>query len=280
MKVADNVYRITVGESAFAGVYPPNVYLINGDGRAVFIDTAYGTDDELEAHLGMWRKLGKPDIAAIVLTHRHADHIGGARRLHEATGGEVVCAPAEKGHIERAQGPIDAIATAEHGETIDLGRGTLEFIHTPGHTMGSLCVLYREPGILFTGDTILGTGSVVVSPDDGDMGAYLDSLESLRGYGPRMICPGHGPAIDDPMDRVRWLIDHRLARERQILGLLEQGHRTLDELFQAVYPTLDSRLGDTARSQIRVHLIKLERDGKVSFESRGQGGGEVALRRM
>ena len=129
----------------------------------------------------------------------------------------------KKGHIERAQGPIDAIATAEHGETIDLGRGTLEFIHTPGHTMGSLCVLYREPGILFTGDTILGTGSVVVSPDDGDMGAYLDSLESLLGYGPRMICPGHGPAIDDPMDRVRWLIDHRLARERQILGLLEQG---------------------------------------------------------
>jgi len=254
LQIAPNVRCVTVGDR------DNDVYLVSGE-RAAFIDSGHGTDDEIASLLDEWRDAGSPEVAAIVLTHRHLDHVGGARALAAATGGVVVSSPVERSHIEDVGGEVGR--TVKDGETLDLGGATLEFVHTPGHTMGSLCVLYREESVLFTGDTVLGTGTTSVNPEHGDMEAYLDSLRRLLFYESDVIAPGHGPAIRQPKANLEALIGHRLKRERQVLDMVGEAPSTVDDLFQALYARLDPRLHETARRQVRAHLAKLEREGRV-----------------
>lgn len=256
VEVAPNVYSVPVGEGG------NNVYMVVGE-RAVFIDSGHDEDDEVSALVSCWQGVGSPEVAGIVLTHRHLDHTGGARRLAEATGGAIVSTAAEKAHIEDALPETRVGRTVDDGETLDLGGATLEFVHTPGHTLGSVCVHHREQDILYTGDHILGSSSTSINPAQGDMVLYLDSLRKLLAYDARIICPGHGPVINNPRANIEGLIERRMQREREILEILQDGQRTVEQIFAAIYSQLSSGLHGTARNQIRSHMVKLERDGKV-----------------
>ena len=269
-EIAPGISQIVVGESAHKGVYPPNVYLVVGNDSAAFIDTAYGKAEEVDAHLAHWRAQGEPRVDAIVLTHRHGDHIGGAVRLRDATGARLLCAADEREAIEAELGGARVNYVVGDGYTLELGDSTLEFIDTPGHTLGSLCILHRQTGTLFSGDMVLGTGTTVISPDHGDMEAYMDSMAKLLDCDADRIAPGHGPVIDAPEDKLRDLLAHRVAREYEIERLLREGNRSIDDLLQAIYAgKIHPQLMDTARSQIRAHLIKLERDGRVKASADG-----------
>lgn len=259
MQISDSIDRISVGSPGTAG--PPNIYMVRGSERAAFIDTGYGTQDEISECVDVWKERSNIPIAAIILTHRHTDHIGGANQLRSLVKAETVCSKHELEPIHYENVAVDK--TVEDGETLSLGGATLRFITTPGHTMGSLCILLEESGSLFTGDTVLGTGSVAISPDHGDLSKYLESLERLIDIKPLSIAPGHGPMIDKPNTKLKWLISHREKRETQILSMLSEGVSKIDEFFKNIYPSLKEDLHQSAKNQIKCHLIKLAKEGKV-----------------
>ena len=248
------------------GLRVPNVYLVRGERAAAVVDAGYGKAEELEALEHAWQKAGRPVVEALYLTHRHRDHTDGAATVRRTLSvRRVLCAPEERRPIEEAHPGLRVDHTPEDGEVLDLGGVTLRVLHTPGHTLGSLCLLLEERGALFTGDTVLGTGPVVVVPGEGDMGQYLRSLERLAGLESlRVILPGHGaPVEDEPHAYLRRLMGHRLRRERQVLEHLADGARSVEDLFQRIYPHLDDRLHRTAKSQLVAHLQKLEKEGRV-----------------
>jgi glyoxylase-like metal-dependent hydrolase (beta-lactamase superfamily II) len=148
-------------------------------------------------------------------------------------------------------------------ETLSLGNTTLEFLDAPGHTYGSLAVYVRESRALFTGDTVMGTGTSVVNPGEGEIGLYLQTLAKFLRYAPAVIYPGQGPVVTDPRAKLNELLAHRKEREAQILDLLSKGHASADEMVGILYSGLREGLQRLAKNQIESHLIKLVQDGKA-----------------
>ena len=192
MEIIPTVHKVEVGTN--------NVYLVTGE-RAAFIDSGHDDDGQVEALLDCWQSAGRLELAGIVVTHRHPDHAGGARKLAKATRGETISTPLEKAHIEERVPGTLIDRTVTDGETLELGGATLEFVHTPGHTLGNMSVYYREGKVLFAGDTVRNDGPFHLDSDPraGDMGLHLKSLRKLLAYDIRLICPGHGPEIDHPV---------------------------------------------------------------------------------
>lgn len=221
--------------------------------------------DAIEAALG-----GEP-VVAIMCTHTHRDHSPGARPLSERTGAPIVgCAPlafdaagprADEGFDPDYQ-PDRVLAD---GEAMTGPGWTLRALATPGHVSNHLCFALEESGALFTGDHVMGWSTSVVVPPDGDMGAYLRSLEKLHGREQdRVYYPAHGPAVEKPRQLVRGMIGHRKQRENQILRLLGEEPRAVEALVPLMYKGLDPRLTKAAALSVTAHLLDLERRGRVA----------------
>lgn len=256
--VAPGVFGIEVGD------INNMVYLVvSPDSRACFIDSGYDVAEEVDAIVAMWQSTGKPTVEGIILTHRHYDHAGGAAKLSEMTGGPIIATEVEKPFIDEEAKQELVTRTVGDTEILNLGGTTLEFVHVPGHTKGSVCVYHREEKIMFTGDTVLGGSPTTVIPGQGDMGEYLESLRKLMTYDLRLIAPGHGPVIDDPYKNLEDLIEHRLFRERQTLDLVREGKGSIAAIFSAIYTGLPEHLHRNARMQIEAHLLKLAADGAI-----------------
>jgi glyoxylase-like metal-dependent hydrolase (beta-lactamase superfamily II) len=240
-------------------------YLIGTDEVAV-IDPGPDLPEHVEALL---RAIGGRSVAAIMCTHTHRDHSPAARPLAQATGARIVgCAPLElEAAGPRADASFDGDYEPDHvlgdGDTIEVDGRLITALGTPGHTSNHLCFADERSAALFTGDHVMGWSTTVVVPPDGDMAAYMASLDKLRGREDRIYYPAHGPAVANPQQYVRSLIGHRMQRERQILRLIEERPRPIPEVVADAYPGLDPRLIPAAGGSVFAHLLDLERRGLV-----------------
>lgn len=227
-------------------------------------------DTNGEGHVGaILEAIGSARLVAIMCTHTHRDHSPAAGPLKAATGAPIIgCAPlvlADDG--PRADAAFDPTYAPDRiladGETIAGEGWTLEAVATPGHTSNHLCYALRESGALFTGDHVMGWSTSVVSPPDGDMAAYMQSLQKLHDRNDRVLYPAHGPAVGNPRQLVRGMLGHRRQRESQIVKLLGEGPQEIVAMVPRMYKGLDPRLAGAAGRSVLAHLVDLERQGRV-----------------
>ena len=239
-------------------------YLV-GKEELVVIDPGPDMPEHVDAIIAA---LDGRSLAAIACTHTHRDHSPASRALKEATGAPIVgCAPLVLESIgPRADASFDKQYAPDKvlsdGEAIDFDGGMkLVAVATPGHTSNHLCFAYGDA--LFTGDHVMGWSTTVVVPPDGEMGAYMRSLDLLRQRGDRIFYPAHGPAVTKPAQLVRGMIGHRLQRERQILKLVAEKARDIPDIVANAYPGLDQRLVPAAGGSVLAHLLDLRKRGLV-----------------
>jgi len=211
---------------------------------------------------------GRP-VRAILCTHTHRDHSPGAAPLKALTGAPIIgCAPLTLDDAgPRADAAFDTSYAPDRvladGETIVGTDWMLEAVATPGHTSNHLCYALREANALFTGDHVMGWSTTVVAPPDGDMAAFMASLDKLLRRDDAVYYPAHGPAIEQPQRFVRGLAGHRRQREGQILRLLREDVGDIPTMVARMYVGLDSRLIGAAGRSVLAHLIDLENRGLV-----------------
>jgi len=240
-------------------------YLVGG-GEVAVIDPGPNIPAHLDA---LVEAIGGRPVAAIMCTHTHRDHSPAARPLAEATGAPIVgCEPLALETVgPRADAAFDGDYQPDRvlrdGEGIDVDGRHLTAVATPGHTSNHLCFAHEASGALFTGDHVMGWSTTVVFPPDGDMAAYMASLDKLQKRSDRIYYPAHGPPVTNPAQLVRGFIGHRMQRERQILSLLEAGPKTISGIVAAAYAGLDPRLVTAAAGSVLAHLLDLERRGMV-----------------
>ena len=200
-------------------------------------------------------------LAQVLVTHFHHDHVDGvgalATRWPEASIAKFPFPEQDATHHVRWT-PL------KDGQLVAAGDGTLWTLHTPGHAPDHVAFLEMRSSILFCGDLLVNGGTVAVNPSaGGDLALYLKSLRRLLEDQPRRIYPGHGPPVDNPGALIRAYITHRLGRETQILDELARAGGTLDELTARVYPEVGPELRETARENLRAHLLKLQAEGRA-----------------
>ena len=222
-----------------------NTYLYGAD-PCTAIDP--GPDDR--GHLDTVRKAGEArgGIGLILLTHGHGDHADGALRLAAEVANHRPGHPVEVPHILPADGE-------EHGG--------LRALATPGHAPDHVCLLSAD-GVCFSGDLVLGAGSTFVPPDGGSLTAYMGSLRRLQGEPLELICPGHGPWIDDPAAKLAEYVEHREMRERRLIAALERGERSREALLDEVWDDVPAEVRPAAAMVMQAHFDKLAAEGRLA----------------
>jgi glyoxylase-like metal-dependent hydrolase (beta-lactamase superfamily II) len=216
-------------------VRAPNPSPLTLDGTNSYVVRGWVVDPgpAIPSHVDAVRRAGDDGIEGVVLTHSHSDHAEAAELFDVPvvlpSGGDEV-------------GPFRALAT-------------------PGHSADSVCLLMGR--VCFTGDTVLGAGSVFIAPGEGSLSAYLDSLRRLRSLDLEVLCPGHGPYVTDPAAKLDEYIAHRLDRERRLVEALDSGLRTRDELLDAAWPEVPPELRAAAALTLAAHLEKLSEENRL-----------------
>jgi glyoxylase-like metal-dependent hydrolase (beta-lactamase superfamily II) len=248
-----------------------------GQGEVAVIDPGPDFPEHVEALLA---DLGGERVSHILITHTHRDHSPAARALKAATGAPT-CGFGPHAGGNRGDPAVEEGGDWDFVPDIRLGDGDkiagggwlLEAVHTPGHTSNHLCFALLDGSVLFSGDHVMGWSTSVIAPPDGDMAAYMASLDKLLGRRDRTYWPTHGPAITEPQEHVRAFIAHRREREAGILDCLRGGIGSIDPIVERLYVGLQPELRNAAGRSVHAHLIDLvargvaESDGPPTLDA-------------
>lgn len=237
--------------------------VIMGDGdEVVVIDPASPYAEEREALAAFVAELAREGkrVRAILLTHRHHDHVSGADDLAARTGAPILAHALVK---EALAGEVSVTGTIEDGQVFELGTRRVRAVLTEGHARGHLAFYEETSRTVMAGDMIAGYGTILIDPPEGDMKVYFESLARLRALGARLLFPSHGPPIGDPAGKLDEYVAHRLAREAKVLGAFERGARDLDSVVRGAYDDTPLALHGLASRSALAHLLKLQADGRV-----------------
>jgi glyoxylase-like metal-dependent hydrolase (beta-lactamase superfamily II) len=265
---APGIRRVLAGNPSPFTFTGTQTYVV-GEGEVGVIDPGPDLSEHVDAILAA---TAGEKIAAILCTHTHRDHSPASRPLAAATGAPIIgCAllaleddgPRADAAFDFAYAPDRVLAD---GQAVEGPGWRLVAVATPGHTSNHLCLALEGTGALFTGDHVMGWSTTVVSPPDGDMAAYMQSLELLLKRDDKIYFPAHGPAVEKPQRHVRALITHRRMREQQIMRRLGAGEGHIPAMVETMYQGTDPRLFPAAGRSVLAHLVDLEARGLVRRE--------------
>lgn len=244
---------------------------IIGHGRVAVIDP--GPDDQAHRRALLAAVAGET-VTHVIVTHGHHDHSAGAMAFAAAVGAQTWGFgrpdPGRTVAVGAGHPPFLPDAPLDDGAVLEGPGWQLQAVHTPGHASDHLCFALLGQGVLFSGDHVMGWATSMVSPPDGDMAAYMASLDALLGRGETLYLPGHGPAITDPRAHVAALLAHRRGREAAVLAAVEAGHATAEAIVPHLYPGLAEALLRPAARSVLAHLLKLAAEGRIAADQAGR----------
>ena len=267
LKIADKVEHVTVDTYTLPPHNKTNCYVLGENSDAVLIDAICHGGNEVNSCL---RDNNIRSIKYSAITHPHPDHYSGLDRILSGFGGKVLCHPDTASYLTPQIISPENTAVFSGEETLHIAGNTIQVLHTPGHFTGHLCFYLKEQKILFSGDTILGRGTTIISPPEGDMIDYLNTLNMLAALDIDIICPGHGPIIRGyAREVIQWYIEHRMMREQRIIKALTSGLSTIPKIAEKIYTEEDFLMHGydlipRAERVVLAHLLKLEKEGTVT----------------
>jgi glyoxylase-like metal-dependent hydrolase (beta-lactamase superfamily II) len=278
-QVSPLVRRVIANNPSAFTFHGTGTYIL-GRGRVAIIDPGPANDAHIAALLDAVRN---ETVTHILITHTHRDHSPGARALQQATGAPTFgfgphpggAPPPGAARVEEgADRDFKPDETIDDGATLSGPGWTVDAVHTPGHIRNHLCFGLREEKTLFTGDHVMGWSTSVISPPEGHMAEYFESLAKLLPRDDDRYLPTHGPAVTNPRPFVRAFITHRRMREGQILAAIEAGAATVPDLVARLYRNTDPRLHRAAARSVLAHLIHLIEQDRLAVA--GASAGDVA----
>jgi glyoxylase-like metal-dependent hydrolase (beta-lactamase superfamily II) len=245
-----------------------NTYLVTGaGGRAVLIDAGVGHERHLR-DIGALLAAERCTLERVLVTHGHADHASGApaiAALHPSALFEKYPWPEEDSRYDVAWRAL------ADGQTVAVGDDELIVLYTPGHSPDHAAFWHEPTRTVFTGDLVARDSSVMIHwSRGGNLSAYMASLELVLALEPRQLLPAHGPRIDDPRAVLVGYLEHRRARERQVIAAVARGDATVQAIAESIYDGLDPALMPAARENVRAHLEKLKTDGVAVTDDSGR----------
>ncbi|EPQ58686.1 Metallo-hydrolase/oxidoreductase [Gloeophyllum trabeum ATCC 11539] len=275
-RLSDRVVRVLGQNPGKFTLQGTNTYIVGSRNPYTLIDTGEGKEEYIPFLASALKEHAppsdpqQPDISDIIISHRHGDHIGGLPSVLA-----LLRQSLPPGSFEPNRGG-SALHDLVDGQTLEIGSSTsLRVLHTPGHTVDSICLHFPEDNAVFTADTVLGQGTAVFE----DLSTYISSLQSLAAYkdkepGKRdyaLLYPGHGPVVKEGLKTISTYIQHRLERESQIVQVLQSPAPDNAEVWtpwtivSKIYAAYPESLWLPASHGVILHLRKLEKDGKVRF---------------